>query len=452
MAQAIPISRPLTASKSPPLSGDVRIPGDNSISLLTLILAAVAEDESRIAGLAENQEVLATARAMQAFGASIGKQGDTWIIHGAGNGCLLAPDAELDFGAAETGPALTMGLAGVYDFQTIIAGEASLSAGPFSDVLESLQQMGVQVAAQPGGKLPVTLHGPKTPAPISHRISSASHIVKSALLLAGLNTPGITTVVEPEMTLEYAENMLSRFGAAIGVETAADGVRTIRLEGRGRLSGQIVDVPGDPSLAAYALVATLIVPGSDVTLRDVLVSPALSGLIETLIEMGGRIDILEKRKACGGDVADLRIRHSNLRGLTVPAQQTPVMVDDYPALAIAAGFADGETKIEVCERLNAAQRSRLAALAHGLRINGVECSDGPETLSISGRPGGRGFGGASSEAMTAAGLDGDIALGFLVMGQASEYPVSIDERGAIDKGFAGFIEIMTGLGAEIIQK
>lgn len=449
MGHASSAAIPATASKSPALKGDIRIPGDKSISHRAFMFGGLAGGETRITGLLEGEDVINTGRAMQAMGAVIRKQAETWIINGTGNGCLLAPEAPLDFGNAGTGCRLTMGLVGPYDFETTFIGDASLSRRPMGRVLDPLRQMGVQVKSEPGDRLPVTLRGPRAPAPISYRVPMASAQVKSAVLLAGLSIPGVTTVIEPVMTRDHTEKMLRGFGANLEVETAADGVRTIRLEGQGALSGQTIDVPGDPSSTAFPLVAALIVPGSDVTIRNVLMNPTRTGLILTLQEMGARIDILDPRQAGGEDVADLRVRHSELRGVSVPAERAPSMIDEYPVLAVAASFAEGETMMPGLEELRVKESDRLSAVARGLEINGVDCSEGEDWLSVRGRPGGKGLGGRSRQDVVVTWLDHRIAMSFLVMGLASERPVRVDDSAIIATSFPEFMEMMRGLGAEI---
>ncbi|KGF70333.1 3-phosphoshikimate 1-carboxyvinyltransferase [Hoeflea sp. BAL378] len=449
MGHATAPLRPATAARSGALKGDVRIPGDKSISHRALMLGGLAEGVTRITGLLEGEDVIATAKAMQALGARIRKLGDTYIVHGVGNGCLLAPEAPLDFGNAGTGCRLTMGLVAAYDFTTRFVGDASLSGRPMGRVLEPLRQMGVQVTAEASDRLPLSLRGPRAPAPLSYRVPMASAQVKSAVLLAGLNTPGVTTVIEPVMTRDHTETMLSGFGAALEVETDADGARTIRLEGRGVLKGQVIDVPGDPSSTAFPLVAALIVPGSDITIRNVLMNPGRTGLILTLQEMGAEIEILDPRRSGGEQVADLRVRASALQGVTVPAERAPSMIDEYPALAIAASFARGETVMRGLAELRVKESDRLAAMARGLAINGVDCSEGGDWLSVRGRPGGKGLGARSAETVVATWLDHRIAMSFLVLGLASEHPVHVDDCAMIATSFPGFIGLMTGLGAEI---
>lgn len=441
---------PATASKSENLSGTVRIPGDKSISHRSFMFGGLASGETRITGLLEGEDVINTGKAMAAMGARIDKQGDTWVIHGTGNGALLAPEAPLDFGNAGTGCRLTMGLVGVYDFSSTFIGDASLSSRPMGRVLNPLREMGVQVKAEPGDKLPVTLHGPKTPNPITYRVPMASAQVKSAVLLAGLNTPGITTVIEPVMTRDHTEKMLKGFGAELSVETDADGVRTIRLEGRGKLVGQVIDVPGDPSSTAFPLVAALLVPGSDVTILNVLMNPTRTGLILTLQEMGARIEVLNARTAGGEDVADLRVRHSELKGVDVPADRAPSMIDEYPVLSVAAAFAEGKTTMTGLEELRVKESDRLAAVARGLELNGVDCEEGESSLVVRGVPGGKGLGNARGEAVKTH-LDHRIAMSFLVMGLASEHPVTVDDARMIATSFPEFMDLMAGLGAKIAR-
>jgi len=439
---------PATARKSENLKGTVRIPGDKSISHRSFMFGGLASGETRITGLLEGEDVINTGKAMRAMGARIEKQGDTWIIQGTGNGALLAPEAPLDFGNAGTGCRLTMGLVGVYDFASTFIGDASLTSRPMGRVLNPLREMGVQVEAQAGDKLPATLHGPKTPNPITYRVPMASAQVKSAVLLAGLNTPGITTVIEPVMTRDHTEKMLQGFGANLSVETDRDGVRTIRLEGRGKLTGQVIDVPGDPSSTAFPLVAALLVPGSDVTILNVLMNPTRTGLILTLQEMGANIEVLNTRSAGGEDVADLRVRHSELKGVTVPEDRAPSMIDEYPVLSVAAAFAEGTTTMNGLDELRVKESDRLAAVARGLELNGVDCTEGEASLVVRGVPGGKGLGNARGEAVKTH-LDHRIAMSFLVMGLASEHPVTVDDARMIATSFPEFMGLMGGLGAKI---
>lgn len=416
------------------------------------MFGGLASGETRITGLLEGEDVMRTGAAMKAMGAHIEKKGAEWVIRGTGNGALLQPEGPLDFGNAGTGSRLTMGLVGTYDMETTFIGDASLSGRPMGRVLEPLRQMGVQVLkASPGDRMPITLHGPKHAAPITYRVPMASAQVKSAVLLAGLNTPGITTVIEPVMTRDHTEKMLKGFGANLTVETDERGVRHIFIEGQGKLTGQTIAVPGDPSSAGFPLVAALIVPGSDITIENVLMNPTRTGLLLTLQEMGGRIDILNPRNAGGEDVADLRVRYSELKGVVVPPERAPSMIDEYPVLAVAASFAEGETLMQGLEELRVKESDRLSAVANGLKINGVDCAEGEASLAVRGKPGGKGLGGHPNghDTTVKTHLDHRIAMSFLVMGLATEKLVTIDDANMIATSFPEFMGLMKGLGAEI---
>lgn len=439
------VSKPATSRRSRDLKGDIRIPGDKSISHRSFMFGGLASGETRISGLLEGEDILATGKAMQAMGAQIRKEGDIWIINGTGNGCLLESETPLDFGNAGTGVRLTMGLVGTYDMKTSFLGDASLTSRPMARVLNPLREMGVQVEAAEGDRLPLTLRGPRTANPIRYRVPMASAQVKSAVLLAGLNTPGVTTVIEPVMTRDHTEKMLQGFGADLSVETDKDGVRHIHITGQGKLTGQIIDVPGDPSSTAFPLVAALITEGSDIIIRNVLMNPTRTGLITTLQEMGAQIDILDPRLAGGEDVADLRVRSSKLTGITVPVERAPSMIDEYPVLAIAAAFAEGETIMDGLDELRVKESDRLAAVARGLEANGVDYTEGEMSLSVRGNPSGKGFGGGT----VATHLDHRIAMSFLVLGLASQKPVTVDDATMIATSFPEFMDLMRGLGADI---
>ncbi|RCL02308.1 MAG: 3-phosphoshikimate 1-carboxyvinyltransferase [Candidatus Tokpelaia sp. JSC189] len=431
----------ITAHRSDALKGNIRIPGDKSISHRSFMFGALASGETRITGLLEGEDVLNTGRAMQAMGALIRKENGTWIIQGTGNGCLLQASQPLDFGNAGTGARLTMGLVGTYDMETTFIGDASLSKRPMGRILDPLRLMGVQVTAQ-GDRLPVTLHGPRRAAPITYRVPMASAQVKSAVLLAGLNTPGITTVIEPIMTRDHTERMLRGFGADIEVEKAASGNRIIRLAGQGTLKGQVIDVPGDPSSASFPLVAALLVPGSDITIHNVLMNPARTGLFLTLQEMGADITLLNEQITGGENVADLRVRTSQLKGISVPVERAPSMIDEYPALSIAAAFSEGKTIMAGIEELRVKESDRLTAVAAGLEANNIFCEEGTDYLIIEGRPDGKGCGGGT----VATHLDHRIAMSFLIMGLAAEHGVTIDDASMISTSFPQFINLMTKLG------
>ena len=436
---------PATSKKSADLSGHIRIPGDKSISHRSLMFGALASGQTRISGLLEGEDVIHTANAMRAMGATITKDNDVYVIHGTGNGCLLEPEQPLDFGNAGTGARLTMGLVGTYAMKTRFIGDASLSKRPMGRILDPLRLMGVQVEASEGDRLPLTLWGAVTPNPITYRVPMASAQVKSAVLLAGLNTPGITTVIEPVMTRDHTEKMLVGFGADLEVETDNDGVRYIHLEGQGELHGQDITIPGDPSSAAFPIVAALITEGSDVTIENVLLNPTRTGLITTLLEMGADISFENKRQTGGEEVADIRVRSSRLKGVKVPKERAPSMIDEYPVLAVAAAFAEGKTVMEGLAELRVKESDRLAAVANGLKKNGVDCEEGKDFLVVIGDPSAKNIGGGTVTTH----LDHRIAMSFLVLGLGAAKPVTIDDKRMIATSFPEFMGLMAKLGAHI---
>ena len=436
---------PATSKKSTDLSGHIRIPGDKSISHRSLMFGALASGETHISGLLEGDDVIHTANAMRAMGAKITKDNDVYVIQGTGNGCLLEPEQPLDFGNAGTGARLTMGLVGTYAMKTRFIGDASLSKRPMGRILDPLRLMGVQVEASEGDRLPLTLWGAVTPNPITYRVPMASAQVKSAVLLAGLNTPGITTVIEPVMTRDHTEKMLVGFGADLEVETDNDGVRYIHLEGQGELHGQDITIPGDPSSAAFPIVAALITEGSDVTIENVLLNPTRTGLITTLLEMGADISFENKRQTGGEEVADIRVRSSRLKGVKVPKERAPSMIDEYPVLAVAAAFAEGKTVMEGLAELRVKESDRLAAVANGLKKNGVDCEEGKDFLVVIGDPSAKNIGGGTVTTH----LDHRIAMSFLVLGLGAAKPVTIDDKRMIATSFPEFMGLMAKLGAHI---
>ncbi len=436
----------MTAMRSGRLCGHAPVPGDKSISHRSVLFGGVASGTTRIEGLLEGEDVINSIRAAEALGAKARKEGPVWIVEGAGNGALLEPSGPIDFGNSGTGCRLYMGLAGTYDFPVTFIGDPSLSRRPMGRVLDPLALMGCQVLdQQPGGRLPVTIRGAREANPVTYTVPVPSAQVKSAVLLAGLNAPGVTTVIEPVMTRDHTEKMLRGFGADLEVETDASGVRHIRITGQGALKGQDITVPGDPSSAAFPLVAALIVPGSDVTITNVLMNPTRTGLIATLQEMGAEIEILNARSAGGEDVADLRVRHSPLKGVTVPADRAPSMIDEYPVLAVAACFAEGDTLMQGLDELRVKESDRLAAVARGLEANNATCEEGRDWLKVTGRPDGKGLGGGT----VATHLDHRIAMAFLVMGLAAERPVTVDDASPIATSFPQFESLMLQLGAQL---
>ena len=435
-------ARPLRAVRSGPLKGAIRPPGDKSISHRALMLGALAVGETTVTGLLEGDDILSTAAAMRAFGATVERTGPgAWSVKGLGVGGLLEPDRVIDYGNAGTGVRLAVGIAGSHAITATFTGDASLVKRPMGRVLDPLRRMGVQAVARSGDRLPLTIRGPEVPIPIEYRLPVASAQVKSAVLLAGLNIPGTTTVIEPVPTRDHTERMLAAFGAVIETETAEDGTRTIRLEGRSSLKPQAIVVPGDPSSAAFPIVAALLVEGSDVTVENVLLNATRTGLIETLVEMGADIVIDNRRSVGGEEVGDVRVRANRLKGVTVPASRAPSMIDEYPILAIAAAFAEGDTLMEGIGEMRVKESDRIAAIAAGLAANGIAAEEGPESLLVHG--GGRDVGGGT----VATHLDHRIAMSFLVMGLAADKPVTIDDATPIATSFPDFQAMMIGLGA-----
>ncbi len=432
------------------LNGKIRVPGDKSISHRSLILGTVANGQTRISGLLEADDVMATAGAMRALGATISRDGEAgtgdWLVDGVGNGALLEPAGPLDFGNAGTGSRLTMGLVAGYDFPVTFTGDASLSGRPMGRVLNPLRETGLQVDStttdQGPDRMPLTVHGAPLPVAITYRVPVASAQVKSAVLLAGLNIAGTTTVIEPVMTRDHTEKMLAGFGAHIEINTDDDGTRHISLEGQGDLQAQDVTVPGDPSSSSFPIVAALITPQSDVTVHDVLLNPTRTGLFDTLVEMGADLTISNRRQSGGEDIGDIRVRTSQLKGVTVPADRAPSMIDEYPILSVAAAFAQGETHMLGLHELRVKECDRLAVTATALKANGVECTEGEDSLTVRG---GRVPGGAE----IATWLDHRIAMSFLVMGLAAEKPVSVDDTVMINTSFREFVPLMNSLGAQI---
>jgi 3-phosphoshikimate 1-carboxyvinyltransferase len=434
--------QPLATGRSGPLKGSIRPPGDKSISHRSIMLGALAVGETVVEGLLEGEDVLSTAAAMRAFGATVTRGDDgIWKVAGLGVGGLLEPSSVIDYGNAGTGVRLAMGIAGTHAFATTFTGDASLIKRPMGRVLDPLRRMGVQVIARSGDRLPATVRGPDVPVPIEYRLPVASAQVKSAVLLAGLNVPGTTTVIEPVATRDHTERMLRAFGAAIEVTEAEDGSRTIRVDGRQDLKAQHIVVPGDPSSAAFPIVAALIVEGSDVTVENMLLNPTRTGLLETLIEMGADIVIDNRRSVGGEEVGDIRVRHKRLKSVKVPAARAPSMIDEYPILAIAASFAEGDTLMDGIGELRVKESDRIAAIAAGLTANGVAVEEGPESLLVHGGSGVPGGG------LVAARLDHRIAMSFLVLGLAADKAVTVDDGATIATSFPGFRELMTGLGA-----
>ena len=436
-----PAAQPLRSEASGPLKGRARPPGDKSISHRAFLFGLLARGVTPIEGLLEGDDVLRTGEACKALGARIERVGEgRWTVAGPGLGSLLAPRDVLDFGNAGTGSRLMMGVVGGNGIVATFDGDASLRKRPMRRILDPLQLMGAQVLAQAdGGRCPITLLGTSEPAPIVYRTPVASAQIKSAVLLAGLNARGETTVIESEASRDHTEKMLAHFGADVRVAEEGDG-RRITLVGRPELRPRAVIVPADPSSAAFPIVAALITPGSDIVVEGVMMNPLRSGLVATLLEMGAEIDVLDRRREGGEDVADLRVRASELKGVDVPKARAPSMIDEYPILAVAAAFARGETRMNGLHELRVKESDRLAAVAAGLAAAGVEHEIVDDDLLVrGGQPAGGG--------VVATHLDHRIAMSFLVMGLASSKPMGVDDAAMIATSFPNFRPLMEGLGA-----
>lgn len=439
--------RPLRAERAGPLSGEIRVPGDKSISHRALMIGALAIGETRIHDLLEGEDVLNTAQAMRALGAEVTRDDHgVWHVHGVGVGGLTEPSDVLDMGNSGTGARLLTGLVAAHPFACHITGDASLRSRPMARIIAPLQEMGARFIARHGGRLPMAVIGAEMPLPISYTLPVASAQVKSAILLGGLNTAGITTVIEPQPTRDHSELMLRHFGAEITVEDLSGGGRRIALTGQPELIGHIVRVAGDPSSAAFPAVAALVVPGSRVTLRHVGLNPLRDGLYRTLIEMGADIRFENRRDEAGEPVADLIVSHGKLRAVEVPADRAPSMIDEYPILAIAAAFAEGKTVMRGLAELRVKESDRLSAIADGLSANGVGVEIGEDSLTVHGTGGAVRGGG-----VVATHLDHRIVMAFLVLGLASDRPVTVDDGAMIATSFPGFASLMASLGAQMAE-
>jgi len=440
----------LTASPSRSLSGKITVPGDKSISHRALILGTLAVGTTHVSGLLEGEDVLATAEAMRALGARVTRTGEgTWEIVGVGVGGLTEPSTALDFGNSGTGARLIMGLIAGHPITATFVGDASLSKRPMGRVISPLTEMGAAFHAREGGRMPLTVTGAAVALPITYPLPVASAQVKSAVLLAGLNAPGQTTVIEPHPTRDHTERMLRAFGAEVSVEAGPQEVTVIRVTGQSELTPSDVIVPADPSSAAFPIVAALITPGSDITVTGVMMNPHRIGLYTTLMEMGGNIEVQNERDASGEPVADLRIRASALKGIEVPLDRAPSMIDEYPVLAVAAAFADGTTLMRGAAELRVKESDRVAATVAGLRANGVEVEEFDDGMAVTGTgTGGHVPGGG--QVLTH--MDHRIAMSFLTMGFGSEKPVTIDEGEMIATSFPDYVSLMRGLGANLTSE
>lgn len=447
--------RPLVSTRARPLAGTATIPGDKSISHRALIMGALAVGETTIEGLLEGDDVLRTAAAMRALGATIERRPasgapatspTTWHVWGRGVGGLSEPDDVLDMGNSGTGARLIAGLLSAYRFTSILTGDASLRRRPMDRVIKPLSQTGATFISRAGGRLPMTIVGGPLPMPLAYDSPIASAQVKSAVLLAGLHMPGITTVTEPSASRDHTERMFKHFGVKVDCGAVAPGSSTykVSITGRPELTGRPIVVPGDPSSAAFPAVAALLVPGSDITLKNVGLNPLRTGLFDTLIDMGAEITFKDRREEAGEPVADVLVKASRLKSTTVPASRAPSMIDEYPILAVAAACAAGETRMEGLAELKVKESDRLTAMVDGLKACGVDARSEGDSLIVrgAGRP-------PRGGATIAVNLDHRIAMSFLVLGQVSERPITVDDGTAITTSFPNFETLMTGLGSAI---
>ncbi|HUF56515.1 MAG TPA: 3-phosphoshikimate 1-carboxyvinyltransferase [Thermohalobaculum sp.] len=439
-----PQPQPVRALRSRGLAGRAVVPGDKSVSHRALILGALTVGPTRITGLLEGEDVLATAAAMRAFGAEVERTGPgAWTVHGVGVGGFGEPEYVIDCGNAGTGVRLVMGAMATTAVTATFTGDASLRRRPMGRILDPLALFGARATGRAGGLLPLTLTGAAEPVPVEYRLPVASAQVKSAVLLAGLNAPGETVVIEPVATRDHTERMLAAFGARIAVEEGADGARTIRLSGQPELEPQAIAVPRDPSSAAFPIAAALIAEGSQVTVPGVALNPTRDGLIRTLREMGADIALENPREEGGEPVADLHVRASRLQGVTVPPERAPSMIDEYPVLACLAAFAEGDTVMRGLDELRVKESDRIAATVAGLRANGVEVKEEEDGMVVHGS--GRVPGGGT----VATHLDHRMAMSFLVLGLGADEPVTVDDAAPIATSFPAFLPLLRSLGARL---
>jgi 3-phosphoshikimate 1-carboxyvinyltransferase len=447
MAHPAPSRRPVptAARRSGRLAGTVRVSGDKSISHRALMLGALTIGRTEITGLLEGEDVLATAAAMNALGATAARLGDgRWEVDGIGVGALAEPEDVLDLGNSGTAARLLLGMLATHPITAFVTGDASLRSRPMNRIIDPLSRFGARFVTREGGRLPLAVCGTADPIPIVYPLPVPSAQVKSAVLLAGLNTPGATTVIEPQPTRDHTERMLRHFGAAVSTEPTEGGGLRITVEGFPELAAAPILVPGDPSSAAFPLVAALIVPGSEVIVESVGINPLRTGLLECLEEMGADIALLNRRDEGGEPVADIRARAGALTGAAIPAGRAPRMIDEYPILAVAAACARGRTVMRGLAELRVKESDRLTAIAAGLDRCGVRVAVEGDDLIVEGA-GNFPVGGAMIKTQ----LDHRIAMAFLVLGLAANEPVSIDDAAPIATSFPGFIRLMSGLGAAI---
>ncbi|GGE39809.1 3-phosphoshikimate 1-carboxyvinyltransferase [Actibacterium pelagium] len=439
---------PMTSRKCGPLKGTALVPGDKSISHRSLILGALTVGETKISGLLEGDDVLDTAKAMRAFGAEVTHHGEgEWTVNGVGVGGFAEPENVIDCGNSGTGVRLIMGCMATSDITATFTGDASLRSRPMGRITDPVALFGAQSYGRKGGRLPMTIVGAADPVAVRYTVPMPSAQVKSAVLLAGLNVAGDTVVIEKEATRDHTERMLAGFGADITVENTDEG-RVITLKGQPELKPQTITVPRDPSSAAFPVCAALIVEGSDVLIPNIGLNPTRAGLFTTLREMGADLTYENEREEGGEPVADLRAKFSpNMKGIEVPPERAPSMIDEYPILSVVACYAEGKTVMKGVKELRVKESDRIDAMARGLEANGATIEEDEDTLIVHGMGPGGLPGGATAEAR----LDHRIAMSFMCAGMASKEPVSVDDAGPIATSFPVFEPLMEKLGAQLVR-
>ena len=439
---------PMTSRPCGPLTGTAQVPGDKSISHRSLILGAMAVGETRISGLLEGEDVLDTAKAMRAFGAEVTDHGGgEWTVYGVGVGGFAEPDQVIDCGNSGTGVRLIMGAMATCPITATFTGDASLNKRPMARVTDPLALFGAQSVGRSGGRLPMTIVGAAEPVPVRYQVPVPSAQVKSAVLLAGLNAPGKTVVIEKEATRDHSERMLAGFGAEITVEDTDEG-RVITLTGRPELKPQVIAVPRDPSSAAFPVCAALITPGSDVLVPGIGLNPTRAGLFTTLREMGADLTYENEREEGGEPVADLRAKYSpNMKGIEVPPARAASMIDEYPVLSVVAANATGTTMMGGVKELRVKESDRIDAMAKGLRANGVTVDEGEDWWSVEGL----GIGNVPGAGICESFLDHRIAMSFMILGMGAKTPVTVDDASPIATSFPIFEPLMARLGAQLVR-
>ncbi|WP_166418870.1 3-phosphoshikimate 1-carboxyvinyltransferase [Cochlodiniinecator piscidefendens] len=438
---------PMTSHKCGPLSGVAEVPGDKSISHRALIFGALAVGETKITGLLEGEDVLDTAKAMRAFGAEVTQHGPgEWSVHGVGVGGFAEPENVIDCGNSGTGVRLIMGVMATQPITATFTGDASLNKRPMGRITDPVALFGAASYGREGGRLPMTIVGAANPTPATYTVPMPSAQVKSAVLLAGLNAPGQTVVIEKEATRDHTERMLAGFGAEVSVEETEEG-RVITLTGQPELKPQEIAVPRDPSSAAFPVCAAVIVPGSEITVPGVSLNSTRNGLYTTLVEMGADIAFENAREEGGEPVADLRVKHAPLKGVEVPPERAASMIDEYPILSVVASFAEGKTTMRGVKELRVKESDRIDAMARGLEANGIITEEDEDTLIVHGM----GAGGVPGGGTCQSHLDHRIAMSFMCLGMAANNPVSVDDGSPIATSFPVFEPLMTQLGAKVVR-